>query len=279
MRGWFAGDARRQRPSRGRLLLWLLVVLGGLGLGLGVRRLMTAGPHYSDDPRLQRAAEALLRDEHADGRKMIVNFERPTPVPPVSAYLDRERLVELALGIGGYMELKGNSAEHLADALKVQTDVARLLVAALGRLGSGPPPSLLRELEAFPPSGRPALLSLAADAPAWAAARQALETDHGLSREQLLAVRAELCARALERAFDHHGGAEQAREALGKYGALIPEQREAVLAMAGALELSDAGRRARPALERVGKRHPDLARLLRRSPSAGSGGAETDPSR
>jgi hypothetical protein len=172
-----------------------------------------------------------------------------------------------------------NGAEPRASALKllgeflaVEPERARLLLYALGppwegvlsaaRTPSGSDEEMPPPLAALPHERLLRAFEEAVRAPAWPAAEEMLKTSLGLTAEQVTAVRAQLCRRAVASAFESDEGVKSADEALAKYAELMRAQAETLLGMAGSLELVRAGVEAMPALEAMAKHRPELAAPL-----------------
>ncbi len=285
------GERTEQPPRstswRGVALVAVCLVAGAVGGRLLRNGLPAPRVRYSADPRLDRAARAVVHGADAKARPTLVQGKAPMALPPLAAFLNRENVVRLAAecaslrgqaldalqadgpgrparaGGGRPDRLRARPALHLPDPDDQQ---AQLALYALGW------PYVGRKAEDWKPAALPAPSSLPADldaclavaraAPAWPSAEQQLE-DRGLTDEQVFAVRAELLRRALAGAFDADDAADAARDALGRCADLAPAQADAVLAMAGAQALASAGQEAVPALKVMAEKHPALAQAVR----------------
>jgi len=268
--------------------LWLVLAAAGVAVGIAGRRLLFSAPRYSDDPRLNRAARAVVDGADSAGAPIVLQGRRPAVLRPLEAYLDRERAVRLAVELERLrrraLEARATQADpqarmrqvadvsvqardRLASFLKVDGRRAQLLLYAGGwpwvgiRAEDGQPGE--PPLAAMTPAQVRGCLELARQAVAWPEARERLTSERGLSEEQAFAVRAQVLRSALGDAFNSKKGARAAREALAKYAALAPAQARAVLAMRGAVELVRAGSAALPALEVMAQEQPALADALR----------------
>ena len=292
------GSPRKVRPSL--VLAWLAVMAAAIAAGaFAAARLSRV--RYSEDPRLDRAARAVVTVRPARSGNLSVQGKGGVFAVPVGLQFDRRRAVELAIelerirrrfeagaageGVSGAGTGK-RPADRAADAyltaeeevgnfLAVDGDRAQLLLYALGWPWAGRGEGTLsaadfRSARSRPPAPlelmsaerRAQLIQDAERAPAWRAAEETLKRGSGLTPEQLGALRAVLCRQAVAEAFGSERMLKAAAAVLAKYADLVPAQAETVLAMAGATELAAAGADAVPALKAMAKRCPDLAEAI-----------------
>jgi hypothetical protein len=172
------------------------------------------------------------------------------PVPlPTNLRFGRKGLVSLALDARRGDYPREDLEPVLAEVLKLSDGAARCAVTALGLA------------PARHPAPDPAV-ELARNAVSWTAARQALERQMGLTRDQAESVRGEICRRAVQPAFQSEQSLADARLALGKYGEMIGAQVEGVLVMAAAIELADAGPESCEPLQALREDRPTVAARL-----------------
>ena len=175
-------------------------------------------------------------------------------------------------------ELWQTSQLELGTFLAVEPERARLCLAALGWpwLGEDPQPLARKDLaQQFPASPGTlgglksaeweALLEEAARPVPWPALADGMAARHKLDAAGLEALQAYLLRRDVGRAFQSASALRQARETLGRLAALSPAQQRALLAMAGARELTGSGTFAVPTLIRLLEREPELGLPLLRS--------------
>jgi hypothetical protein len=258
----------------------------------------------TESAQLARAAQVVTDVAPTSTETVAVAAAGRTVRVPTAMRLDRGRGILLALeserlrrqavgalealAAGGSEEDAGQRAADLLVAyglarqrlegyLKIDGPRARLVLYALGwpwASSAGPGRSLAEftatdslwppPLASVPEALREGLAEIVVEAPAWATARAELKSRFPLSEEQLVALRAHLCRRAVSRALVAESAMERARKDLAKYVDLVPAQTEAVLAMSAALRLVRAGRAAHPALEAMSEEHPELAAILLR---------------
>ena len=288
-------ESPTQKPPSGRRLWVLLaVIVVGVASGAVAGRLLLGGTRYSSDPRLDRAARAVVARADVKGRTVVVQGRAGVVLPPLEAYLDRERALRLGIESGRLRRQALDALRAGGDPQKASLQVAALSVFARGRLAGYlkvddehaqlllyamdwpwvglkaedwrpaelPAPGVWPPLTQMSPADVQSALEVARAAVAWPEAQRTLLQPGKLTPEQALAVRAQILRLALGGAFESAKGDDAAREALTKYADLAPQQADAVLAMAGAQALARAGEAALPALDVMARRHGALADAL-----------------
>jgi hypothetical protein len=293
------GDGRKVRLSL--VLAWLAVMAAAIAAGTYAAARLTR-IRYSDDPRLDRAARAIVTVRPVRKGSVAVQGAGGAVAVPMGLQFDRRRAVLLAVELerarrgveagadGRSASGAGKSAraaerpddeaadayvsaeEEVGNFLAVDGERAQPLLYALGwpwvgqdaRRVSVPDfrsarAELPRPLASMSVQRVAQLIRQAQTAAAWPAAEQALKRSSGLNADEVSSLRAVLCRQAVVEAFGSEQGTKAAASALGKYADLAPAQAEAVLAMAGAIELVRAGAEAAPALKVMAKRQPELA--------------------
>jgi len=277
------------------LALFLLVVAGAVGHlcssspGARLRRAARA----VTAPDSARKGQVVLNvGGHTVAVPLGVQLDRHRAV---SLALESERLRRQAVRALGQASAWSTSAEErgrraievsatfivarqrLAEFLKVGLSSAEVILYALGWPwfeGSHPHQSVQKfvsvdsawpgVLAGMSAERRREIVEAVDHEPAWPVARQMLKARFGMADAEAAAVRGHLCRRGTEAAFGSFLGFRRGVDALGKYADLSVVQAEAVLAMAGALALTRAGEAALPYVERMGRRDPGLADLVRR---------------
>jgi len=300
-------------PSPGGLrrsgwIAWLLGVATAAAFGVHVIR-HPPRVRCSANARLDRAARAVVEVRPRRRGVLVIRSGDATVVVPRALQFDRQQALRLALELEDMLRGRGpapsrptaplqnvraQAEELLAGLLAVEPYRARLVLYSLGwpwseghvgRPSGGPSfvgpaasADALAPLRWLPDAVLLQLLERARAAPAWPVVEAELGASWGLSAEQTGALRALLCRQAVGGAFASDRGKEDACEALGKFADLAPAQCDAVLAMAGALELVRAGGEGISALRVMAEASPVLGEPLLRYALRKGGAARARPS-
>ena len=231
------GDGKDYWAAVFRGAAWALgfALAGGAGLYLAAHPPLV---HYSADSKLDRTARALVAQESTRKGVILVRLQGAAVAVPAGLHFDRRQAVLAALAVaaaltearsapsaGAAEEVREQASARVAQFLALDDEQAWMVTCALG----WPCPPA--------PDGRG-------------------------GPEPGQAACADACRSAVERAFISDGGSAEARELLGKCASLAPPQATTVLAMAAALDLLQMADEALPALQRVARAHPDLARPI-----------------
>ncbi len=127
------------QPPRSTAWRWPVLVVVCVLVGVAGGRLLRSGlpsarVRYSADPRLDRAARAVVHGADAKGRPTLVQGKVPMSLPPLAAFLNREHVVRLAAECAG---LRGQARRALQADGPVDRrvlEVAGLTVFERGRL-------------------------------------------------------------------------------------------------------------------------------------------------
>lgn len=212
---------------------------------------------YSADARLDRAAQAVVQVRRRRGL-VVVRTKGDAIAVPAALQFDRERAVRLALELDDMLRDGGS----VALPVRVRADPRGRRQAAQLEAEM-----LLGEFLAVEPErARLVLCALG-----WPAPEGASSDAAGASR--LSGARAMACREAVVGAFASEQGYKDACEGLARSADLAPAQCETVLAMAGALELTRAGRAGVDALRIMAKTDPRLGQPLLRYASGRLGSA------
>ncbi len=126
------GDPPAER--KGAWAAWLCGALCAVGLALGFDWLNT-GKRYSSDPRLNRAAHALVRE----GARQRMRARAGAVGLPLDPHFSREEAIRFAVGLAGLRPLSGGQADaagaRLASYLKVGRTPSRIVLCGLGLTG------------------------------------------------------------------------------------------------------------------------------------------------
>ena len=238
-----AGDRHARTAGR---VAWLVGLAAASAFGV---YLVGHPPRvrYSADARLDRAAQAVVQVRPRRRGLVVIRTKGDAIAVPAAVQFDRERAVRLALELDDMLRDEGS----VALAVRVRADArGRRRAAQLEA------EMLLGEFLAVEPErARLVLCALG-----WPAPEGASSDAAGVSR--LSGARAMACREAVAGAFGSERGYRDACEGLARSADLAPAQCETVLAMAGALELTRAGRAGIDALRIMAKTHPRLGGML-----------------
>ncbi len=292
-----ATGKERRVPLMAELLV-CLAALTVLAVGLGVfppafdRRMQAAASSITPDPTHEAAGKAgvVLPNGSSVALPLSPHFPRSRAIGLILELEEMRRECESAVcHILAMDHLSGPAEEpaaelgkiaglwcvarsRVASFLALENDRAALVLAALGWPWLGDDPAGLTVSD-LPPSfsGRPAELKalsgeqwriLIAEADRnepWPQTRAGLAARFGLGGGELRAIQAHLCRRHVARAFHSRRANRKARRTLARLADLAPAQVRAVMAMAGARELLEAGTFAFPLLIEMLESRPDLA--------------------
>ncbi len=215
------------QPSR-RALLTALLAGGAAAAGFFLWMTWIGSGAYSRDPRLNRAALAVVGGQSRRSRQAVVRTPSGPVALPVTPRFERRRGVRLALEVARLRRTRAAEApllrSRMEEYLKIETRRAQVVLCALGLPGVAAPGTR----------------------------RNVSDTPCRLVRQRVAA------------AFGSPAGMDRAAGTLERHAALVPAQARAVISMWGAVTLLEAGEEALPVVRAMAADAPEAARLLRR---------------